>query len=42
MRTDDKEELMLSNQITGLSMAYMDAGHSFHPLCSGMSSIIEQ
>lgn len=35
MKTDDIEELMLSNRITGFSMAYMEAGHSLQSFCAG-------
>ncbi|SEN35356.1 hypothetical protein [Terribacillus saccharophilus] len=35
MKTDDIEELMLSNGITGFSMAYMEAGHSLQSFCAG-------
>lgn len=35
MKTDDLEELMTSNRITGFSMAYMEDGHSLQSFCMG-------
>ncbi|WP_366247826.1 serine hydrolase domain-containing protein [Terribacillus aidingensis] len=35
MKTDDIEKLMLSDGITGLSMAYMETGHSLQSFCAG-------
>ncbi len=42
MKTDDIEELMLSNGITGFSMAYMEAGHSLQSFCVGYKLVIKE
>lgn len=38
MKTDDIEERMLSNGITGFSMTYKESGHSLQSFCAGYES----